>query len=63
MQIVYILTIMANGIENGADKLNEEYLLGKNVIRSTILYCLIALTVMIMFNMIAGSILTVSLSG
>lgn len=63
VQIVYILTIMANGIENGADKLNEEYLLGKNVIRSTILYCLIALTVMIMFNMIAGSILTVSLSG
>jgi hypothetical protein len=57
VQIVYILTIMANGIENGADKLNEEYLLGINVVKSTILYCTIACIVMIVFNIIAGSIL------
>jgi hypothetical protein len=62
VQIVYILTIMANGIENGADKLNEEFLLGRNIIKSTILYCTIALIVMILFNYIAGQILTSSLS-
>ena len=63
VQIVYILTIMANGIENGADKLSEEYLLGQNLIKSTLLYIFIALFVMILFNMIAGKILTASLSG
>ncbi len=63
VQIVYILTIMANGIENGADKLNEEYLLGVNMIRSTLLYIFIALAVMIAFNMIAGKILTSTLAG
>jgi hypothetical protein len=61
VQIVYILTIMAHGIENGADKLNEEFLLGRNLLKSTMLYCTIALIVMIMFNMIAGAILTSSL--
>ena len=63
VQIVYILTIMANGIENGADTLNEEYLLGQNLIRSTLLYVFIALVVMVLFNMIAGKILMASLSG
>ena len=62
-QIVYILTIMANGIENGADNLNEEFLLGQNLLKSTILYCVIALIVMITFNLIAGEILTSSLEG
>lgn len=61
VQIVYILTIMANGIENGADTLNEEYLLGQNLLKSTIMYCMIALIVMLIFNMIAGAILTGSL--
>jgi len=63
VQIVYILTIMANGIENGADNLNEEFLLGQNLVRSTILYCTIALIVIIVFNLIAGEILTSSLQG
>lgn len=59
-QIVYILTIMTNGIENGADKLQERYLLGQNLIRSTILYCLIAGVVMLIFNLIASRIVGVS---
>ncbi len=57
VQIIYILTVMANGIENGADRLGEEYELGKNLFRSTLIYCGLALTVMVLFNFIAGQIL------
>ena len=59
-QIVFLLTILANGIENGADKLSEKYSLGKNLINSTTLYCLIALAVMLIFNLIASKIVTVT---
>ena len=61
VQITFILTIIANGIESGSDKLNERYQLGNNLVRSTMLYVIISGTVMIMFNMIAGRILTASL--
>jgi len=47
------MTVLSNGIENGSDKLNEDYLLGKNMIRSGLLYCFVSLTIMIIFNMIA----------
>ncbi len=57
VQITYILTIMANGIENGSDKLNEKSELGKNLFNSTILYCIISAVVMILFNLISSSIL------
>jgi hypothetical protein len=57
VQIVYILTILSNGIENGSDKLSEEYLLGKNLRNSTILYCALAAIVMLIFNGIATQIL------
>jgi len=57
VQITYILTILVNGIENGSDKLNERYQLGNNLIRSTLLYCFISLTVMIVFNVVASQIL------
>jgi hypothetical protein len=59
-QIVYILTILSNGIENGADKLEERYLLGQNLIKSVVLYCIISLFVMIIFNYIALRIVGVS---
>ncbi|MBS3168901.1 hypothetical protein J4210_00310 [Candidatus Woesearchaeota archaeon] len=58
VQIVYILTILSNGIENGADKLAERYELGKNLISSTLLYCLIAGAVMVAFNLFAINILS-----
>ena len=58
VQIIYILTILANGIENGSDKLNERYQLGKNLINSTILYCVISLIVMVLFNVVASQIMT-----
>ena len=62
VQITYILTIISNGVENGSDKLSERYQLGNNLIRSTLLYVIISGTVMIMFNVIAGKILTATLS-
>ncbi len=63
VQITYILTVIANGVENGSDKLNERYQLGNNLIRSTLLYVFISGAVMLIFNIIAGSILTATLSG
>ena len=62
VQITYILTIIANGVENGSDKLNERYQLGNNLIRSTLLYVFISGAVMLIFNIIAGSILAATLS-
>jgi hypothetical protein len=55
--IIYILTIILNGVENGADKLKEEYLIGKNMINGTLLYCLLALVCIITFNLIGDLIL------
>lgn len=57
IQIVYILSILVNGIENGSDTLNESFLIGQNTIRSTILYCIISLIIMIIFNMVASTIM------
>ena len=62
VQITFILTVIANGVENGSDKLNERYQLGNNLIRSTILYIFISGAVMLIFNIIAGRILTATLS-
>ena len=59
-QIVYILTVLANGIENGADKLEERYSLGKNLLHSTILYCTLSLIMMLVFNLIATKIVGVA---
>jgi len=59
-QIVYVLTILSNGIENGADKLQERYLLGSNLIKSTVLYVGIAGFVMVLFNVIAARIVGVT---
>ncbi len=61
VQIIYILTVLANGIENGADKLAEQYQLGKNVLKGTILYVLITLIIMIIFNSLAIQILPSSI--
>ncbi|HLD88828.1 MAG TPA: hypothetical protein VI894_01340 [Candidatus Nanoarchaeia archaeon] len=58
VQIVFILTILTNGIENGEDKLSERYQLGTNLMRSTILYCIVSFAVMIVFNLIALSIMS-----
>ncbi len=61
VQIAYILTILASGIENGADKLGERYELGKSLISSVLLYCFIAGVVMLLFNVFAAGIMSNSL--
>src|SRR3989344_8548465 len=38
VEIVIVLTILANGIENGADNLAKEHSLGKNLYRSSLIY-------------------------
>ena len=58
VQIAYILTVLSSGIENGSDKLGERYSLGKNLTRSTLLYCFIAGVVMVLFNLFASQIIT-----
>ncbi len=58
IQIVYILTTLVNGIENGVDKLNERYTLGKNLIGTAITYTGIAFVVVLIFNLIAATILS-----
>ncbi|MDD5133215.1 MAG: hypothetical protein PHD81_02155 [Candidatus Nanoarchaeia archaeon] len=57
VEIIYILTILANGIENGPDKLNEKYLLGKNLFRGAMLYFILAFVVIFLFNLLASTIL------
>ena len=55
VEMIFVLSILSNSIENGVDKLNEEFTLGKNLYRSTILYVIIAaLTVFIFTTLIAA---------
>lgn len=58
VQVVYILTVLSNGIEHGADKLNEQHSLGKNLLKSSLLYLIISLIVVVFFNFIAGEVLS-----
>ncbi|MBT3835993.1 hypothetical protein HOD05_01510 [Candidatus Woesearchaeota archaeon] len=57
IQLAYILTVLSNGVENGADKLGERYALGKNVVSSVLLYSVLAAVVMLLFNLFASSFL------
>jgi len=61
VQIIYILTVLSNGIENGSDKLAERYNIGRNLVKSTITYVAIALIVILLFNFVAESIISRSL--
>lgn len=57
VEVIYIMTVLINGIESGADRLSERYLIGINLIKSTIVYSIIALVVLVVFNAIASSII------
>lgn len=57
VELIYILSILINGINNGVDKLGEQDTLGKNLIKGTMMYCGIAFAVILIFNLIANSIL------
>jgi hypothetical protein len=63
VEIVYIMTILGNGIENGSDKLNEEYMLGNNMLKSVGLYAIVALVVMLILNITAELVLNKGLAG
>jgi len=56
VQIIFVLTVLSNGIENGVDKLREEYSLGKNLYISTMLYVMIAGITIFAFNLLAAAI-------
>ena len=56
VEIVIVLTILANGIENGADNLAKENSLGKNLYRSSILYIIVALFITLIFTLLATNI-------
>ena len=58
VQLAYILTILQNGIENGVDKVNEEYLLSKNITRSFFIYAAIALIVALLFTGLSSAVLS-----
>jgi len=57
IEVTYVLTVLINGIENGSDRLGEQDALSKNLMRGTILYCIICLIVIITFNFLAATIL------
>ncbi len=57
IQVIFILSILISGIQNGTDKLSRRSILGKNLVFGTMLYCIIASVVIIIFNMIAGQVL------
>jgi hypothetical protein len=56
VQLSYILTVIANGIENGPDRIGKEASLGKNMIKSILLYSFIAFALMLLFNIVASNI-------
>ena len=57
VQLAYVLTVLQNGIDNGSDKINEQFLLGKNMIKSFIIYAVISLIVTLLFTIMAKGIL------
>jgi len=57
IQIIYILTVLASNIEYGADKVSEQDSLGKNLIKSGILYVIVSLIVILLFNKLAMTVL------
>ncbi|MFC1774909.1 hypothetical protein ACFLZN_01185 [Nanoarchaeota archaeon] len=62
VEIIYILTVMRTGIENGADTVREEYSIGQNLMKAPMKYSAIALIVMLIFNLIAATIIQKTLA-
>ncbi|NTV23886.1 MAG: hypothetical protein HGA85_05965 [Nanoarchaeota archaeon] len=56
VEIAYLLTGMLNIIQNGYDPLNEKYLLGVNFKKSGTLYAIVAVIVILIFNLVASSV-------
>lgn len=58
VEITFIISIMLNGIENGSDKLSERFIIGNNLVKTTITYIVVSLLVTLLFSVVAGSILS-----
>ncbi|RLG29010.1 hypothetical protein DRN98_08830, partial [Methanosarcinales archaeon] len=54
VEIVYVLSILANGIQNGVDKVGEEHAVGKNLYKSAMTYVLTAFATIIVFSLLAA---------
>ncbi len=63
VQITYILTVLANGIENGVDDLNKESSLGKNLLKSILFYILVTLVTTVILTLMARSVTNVTGGG
>ena len=56
VQMTYIMVILINGVESGSDKLKETHSLGTTLLKSSIIYTILACTLTISFNAIALSL-------
>ncbi len=59
VQVTYILSYMINGVENGVDPVSEDWIRGKGLLLATTLYVCISFAIILVFNVIAGQIITV----
>ena len=57
IQVIYVLSLTINGVENGSDNLSKRYILGKNLIYGTTLYAIISFVVILIFNLIAVTVM------
>ena len=57
VEIIYILAVLSSGIENGSDSLGEQYYVGVSLIKSSLLYGVIAFFVTLLFNITALTIM------
>lgn len=58
VQLIYILTYIVVGVEHGDDPLEFEYEEAMHMFKSTSIYCIVAMIVMLIFNIIAGQVLS-----
>jgi Flp pilus assembly protein TadB len=58
IEIIIILTYLANAIENGDDRLTEKNRLGKNLYISVFFYCMLALAITLVFSLLGGLVAT-----
>ena len=57
VQITFILSRLINTIENGPDKIQGDYSLGINLVKSTKIYVVTTFIVVLSFNIVASSIM------
>lgn len=56
IEVIYIMSVLNNSIENGDDKIYEDYLIGNNLIKSMLLYAVIVVIMSFIFGTVSSSI-------